>query len=101
VFYAVKNTKTPVAIAATSVGVNIIMSLLLMQFFSYMGLAMATAIAAVVNISLLLYFFNRKIGRIDWSSIVPTVSKIILASLLLSLFLIVAGRVVDLSDRVC
>jgi len=98
VFYAVKNTKTPVAIAATAVGVNIILSIILMQFFSYTGLAMATAIAAVVNISLLLYFFNRKIGRIDWSSIVPPVSKIVLASLLLSLFLIVAGRIANLSD---
>jgi len=98
IFYAVKNTKTPVVVAAIAVASNIILSLILMQFFSYMGLAMATAVAALVNISLLLYFFNRKIGKIDWSSLVPTVVKILLASLFMSLFLIVAGRAVNLFD---
>jgi putative peptidoglycan lipid II flippase len=98
VFYAVKNTKTPVAVAAAAVGVNIVLSIILMQFFSYAGLAMATAIAAVVNISLLLYFLNRKIGKIDWSSIVPTVGRIVVVSLLLSLFLVAASRAANLSD---
>jgi putative peptidoglycan lipid II flippase len=98
VFYAVKNTKTPVAIAAVAVSVNIIMSLILMRQFSYMGLAMATAIAAVVNISLLLYFLNRKIGKIDWSSILPAVGKMALVSLLFSLFLVVASRTAELSN---
>lgn len=48
-FFAAQDTKTPVIIASVSVAVNIAGSLILMQFFAHVGLAMATSLAGWVN----------------------------------------------------
>ncbi|NKB65041.1 MAG: murein biosynthesis integral membrane protein MurJ [Gammaproteobacteria bacterium] len=58
-FYARQNTKKPVQIGMVAVGVNILMSLVLVYPFKHVGLALATSIAAFCNAGLL-YFFLRK-----------------------------------------
>lgn len=52
--YARKDVKTPVRIAAFCMVINIILSLILMQFFYHVGLAMAGAITGFLNAGLLL-----------------------------------------------
>lgn len=52
-FYARQDMKTPVRIGVISVVVNIVASLVLVFQFRHVGLALATAIAAVVNAALL------------------------------------------------
>lgn len=57
VFYAYKNTKTPVAISFISVILNIILSFSLALYFGLgiYGLALSSSISAILNFSLLLY----------------------------------------------
>ena len=64
-FYAFKDTATPVKISFAAVGVNIILSLLLMKPLKFSGLALATSVAALVNFSLLYYHSGRKAPRPD------------------------------------
>ncbi len=64
-FYAFKDTATPVKISFAAVGVNIILSLLLMEPLKFSGLALATSVAALVNFSLLYYHSGRKAPRPD------------------------------------
>lgn len=52
-YYSRKDTKTPVRCAVTSVAVNIVLNLILMQFLAHVGLALATAIASWLNVALL------------------------------------------------
>lgn len=60
-FFARKDTKTPVRIGMIALGVNLVLNIILMQFLGHVGLALATAIAAWVNCSLL-YFTLKKQG---------------------------------------
>lgn len=64
-FYAFKDTTTPVKISFAAVGVNIILSLLLMKPLKFSGLALATSIAALMNFSLLYYYSGKKAPRPD------------------------------------
>ncbi len=60
VFYAFKDTATPVKISLAVVAVNIALSLLLMGPLKFAGLALATSLAAVVNFSLLYVYSHKK-----------------------------------------
>ena len=53
-FFARQDTKTPMKIAVVSVLVNVLMSLILVNYMQHAGLALAISIAAWVNASLLL-----------------------------------------------
>ena len=63
VFYAYKNTATPVKISAIAVAINVAVSLLLMGKLSFVGLALAPGIAALANFSMLAFRIIKKIGR--------------------------------------
>ena len=52
-FYSRKDTATPVKFALISVGVNVVLNVILMQFLFHVGLALATAIASWLNVTLL------------------------------------------------
>lgn len=81
-FYAQKNIKTPVIVAACCMVINIVLSLILMQFFYHVGLAMAGAITGFLNAGLLLYLLiKHDIYKpvLEWRYFII---KIILANLL-------------------
>lgn len=69
-YYSYKNTKTPVKISIIAIGTNIFLDYLLVTKYKYIGLALATVIAAGINFTLLLYFFNKKYFKIDMKKIV-------------------------------
>ena len=65
-FFARKDTTSPVVIAAISVVLNLILNLILMQYFAHVGLALATSIAAFANAGLLWVLLRRRTGfRLD------------------------------------
>jgi putative peptidoglycan lipid II flippase len=53
VYYAQKNIATPVRFAVIALVCNIILNLLLIRFLAHAGLALATSIASMVNVGLL------------------------------------------------
>jgi putative peptidoglycan lipid II flippase len=83
VFYALKDTKTPVIISAISVALNIILNLILMRPLGYMGLALATSIAGWVNMFLLLLMLNRRIGPFDFKDLSKSFLNIFISSLIM------------------
>ena len=54
-FFARENTKSPMIMAGITVFVNIVVSLLLFGRLGHVGIALATAVAAWVNVALLLF----------------------------------------------
>lgn len=66
VYFAAKDTKTPVIFAAISVIVNLICLVILVPFFKYFGLSLCTAISAMINAALLVWFSDKNL-RISWS----------------------------------
>lgn len=58
-YYARKDSKTPLKVAVICVALNLALNCLLVQHLKQGGIALATSIAAVVNVGLLLWFFKR------------------------------------------
>lgn len=52
-YFARKDTRTPVKYALVALVVNLALNLILMQYFAHVGLAMATAISAWLNVVML------------------------------------------------
>ncbi|NVL90583.1 MAG: murein biosynthesis integral membrane protein MurJ [Desulfobacterales bacterium] len=74
-FYAIQDTKTPVKIAVISLLVNIVLSISLMGPLRHGGLALATSIAAVVNLILLIQALKKRLGRIGVRDILGSILK--------------------------
>ena len=83
VYYALQDTKTPVKIACISVAANIVLSIVLMQFLAHGGLALATSLASMVNLALLLLVLKKRIGAMDLGSTAASVAKSALFSVLM------------------
>ncbi len=58
-FYARQDTKTPMRIGAISMGVNILLSLLLVVPLKHVGLALAISLSAFVNAGMLFFTLRR------------------------------------------
>ena len=87
VFYAYKDTKTPVKIAAVMVALNIVLNFVLMQFMAHRGLALATSITACVNYFLLMSLIKKKMPQISFSGILINIAKTLLICIFLYFFL--------------
>jgi putative peptidoglycan lipid II flippase len=68
-FYSMQDTRTPAIAAMAAVTVNLLLSLLLMEPLRHAGLALATALAAMLNGGLLVAVLHRRLGGIDWRSV--------------------------------
>lgn len=79
-FYSLKETKTPVKVATTSMLLNIILNVLLMYELEVAGLALATTISSYFNAFWLFVILRRKIGHIGATKIINAFLKILLAS---------------------
>lgn len=60
-FYALQDMKTPVAVAAATVAVNLVFSLLLIEPLAHGGLALANSIAATFNMVVLFCLLTKKV----------------------------------------
>ncbi|OGP32125.1 MAG: murein biosynthesis integral membrane protein MurJ [Deltaproteobacteria bacterium GWC2_42_11] len=84
-FYALKDTVTPVMIAAASLIFNVVMSLILMGPLLHGGLALATTLASVLNFALLFIVLRKRVGGVDAKEILSSVAKVTLASLIMGM----------------
>lgn len=87
VFYAFKDTKTPVKIAILMVTLNITLNFILMQFMAHRGLALSTSLTASVNYFLLLYLLKKKMPEISYSGLLSNIAKTILICIFLYILL--------------
>lgn len=94
-FYSMQDTKTPAWSAMAAVSANLILSLTLMDWLRHVGLALATALAAMLNGAILVAVLNRRLGGIDWGSVLRSAGRDLFALLPLVLACVwVAGAAV-------
>ena len=102
-FYALKDTKTPVKIGVYIVFINIALDLILIRYLAHSGLALATSVAAILNLIILLKVLQDKIGNIELKSQVPFLTKIIISSIFLGIICVLVNNyfssVLDLSNK--
>lgn len=93
-YFARENTKSPMWMAGITVLVNIVFSLLLFPFFGHVGIAIATSIAAWVNVVLLWYGLRGFVAleRENWRRLIGMViSSLVMALGLLGAKVLMAG----------
>ena len=86
-FFARQNTKTPVKIAAFSLVLNTSLNLLLIGPLAHVGLALATSIAAWVNVAMLYYYLRRDGHFVMDARLKSRIWRTIAATLLMGLAL--------------
>jgi putative peptidoglycan lipid II flippase len=79
-FYAIQDTKTPMINGALGVVVNVIFSVILINYMGLGGLTLSITIAAFVSCVLLIKDLRKKIGSVNGMEMVVTSSKILIAS---------------------
>jgi putative peptidoglycan lipid II flippase len=103
-FYSVKDTATPVKVAAIDFTVNLILSLVLMQWLGAAGLVLASTTAIIVQTVLLKRALTRRLPEMRFAPLWPSVGKILLATAGMSVVVeagwwavraAVAGRLAD------
>jgi putative peptidoglycan lipid II flippase len=82
-FYALKDTATPVRAAVLSFVVNIVLSVVLMHWFSTAGLAAASNLAVLAQAWFLQTRLTRRMGGLAFAPVVPSLGKIAMASALM------------------
>ena len=86
-FAALEDTKTPVKCSLIAIGSNIIFNLILVFPLDYVGLALSTALAAFVNLSLLIFFlYKKKIYSFSLQTLI-FIAKIAISGLIMAVFL--------------
>ncbi|MBA3295982.1 MAG: murein biosynthesis integral membrane protein MurJ, partial [Acidobacteria bacterium] len=84
-FYAMKDSRTPVTISLLAVATNLGLNLFLVRVLGYRGLALGTAIAAIMNGFMLLWVLRGRIHGFEGTRVLTTFMKITLASLLMGI----------------
>lgn len=80
-FFAAQDTHTPVRMGIVSLVINGVLNLLLIKSMAESGLALATAIASIIEFVLLMYYYQKKISALPIREIVGSFLKITAASL--------------------
>jgi len=79
-FFALRDTATPVRVAAIAMLVNIVACLALRSALGNAGIALANSIAATANAALLLILFRRRVGALHLRELAASLARIIVAS---------------------
>ena len=82
-FYSLKDTVSPVKVAVLAMITNIVLNLLLMGPLQHGGLALATSLSSLLNVTLLIFILRKKIGSIKGKTILISVIKLTLASIMM------------------
>ena len=102
-FYALKDTKTPVKIGIYIVIVNIALDMILIRYLAHSGLALATSVAAILNLIILLKVLQDKIGNIELKSQTSFLIKIIISSIFLGIICVLVNNyfssILDLNNK--
>lgn len=86
-FYALKDTRTPMINSVITVLVNVILAYYLKDILKLGGIALASSIAAYVSSILLFIKLNMKIKKINYRNTILVTIKVIFSSLIMGSFL--------------
>jgi putative peptidoglycan lipid II flippase len=92
-FYAVHDTRTPVAVGVGAMALNVLLSVLLIVPLQHAGLALANTLATLIETVLLIWLLARRLGGLEWEQLATTIVRAGAATLVMALPLAwVAGR---------
>ena len=90
-FFALQDTKTPLKVAGISILANIVLGVVLMKPLAHGGLALATSLASMMNLVLLLSALRTKLGALGWKNISLSVSRSMVCALIMGVAISMAA----------
>lgn len=82
-YYAIGDTATPVRIGMMTVGLNVVLNLTLIWPLGGQGLALSTAVCAMIQVCAVTWVFQKHIGRLHWSELRQTLLRVFIATSLM------------------
>lgn len=82
-FYAVGERKIPVQVGLVAVVLDIALNFSLIWPWAERGLAASTAISAAIQVALLAWMIQRRVGRLDWRRLCVTGARALSATLVM------------------
>lgn len=89
-FYAVGERRIPVILGLATVVVDLALNLSLVWPLAERGLAYSTAISATIQVVLLAWLIQKRVGRLDWRSLGFTCGKALVATAAMSAVCVIA-----------
>lgn len=74
-FYALQESRTPVAVSVATVLINVALNLALVRVMGYRGLALGTSLTALTNAGVLLVLLRRRLGGLEGARVATTLVK--------------------------
>jgi putative peptidoglycan lipid II flippase len=84
-FYALGESRTPVAVTVSTVLMNVVFNIALVRYVGYLGLATGTSLAAILNASVLVLLLSRRLGGLEGRRLLGVVLRVSAATLVMSL----------------
>lgn len=91
-FFALKDTRTPMVLATVSILANIGLGVVLMKPLAHAGLALATSLASVLNLALLVFALRKKLGSLGWRGIAQSALKTLVSAAVMGTAVWVAAQ---------
>ena len=98
-FYAYKDIRAPVIVSLCGVFLNIILNYIFILrnlYFDPRAVVFSTVLTVTLNSTVLLFLLRQKVGRIGMLSIVPSASKIIIASIVMGFVCWITHGVIEI-----
>ena len=92
-FFALQDARTPVRIAIISIIANIFLGVILMKPLAHGGLALATSLASMLNLVLLMHALRARLGSLGWKNIVQSAGKALFSSLVMGMGVWASARI--------
>lgn len=96
-FYALHDTKTPLVIGAITTGIMAVLGGLFVLFFKFGigSIAIAYSIGGIMNLFLLMYFLDKKLGGFSKKTLALSIGKIFLATIFTGFALYIPIKLLD------
>ncbi len=99
-FFALQDARTPVRIAIISIFANILLGVILMKPLAHGGLALATSLASMLNLGLLMLALRTRLGSLGWINIAQSAGKAFVSSLVMGIVVWATARIfIPLENR--
>ncbi|MFQ5449940.1 MAG: murein biosynthesis integral membrane protein MurJ [Nitrospinaceae bacterium] len=86
-FYSLQDTKTPAKIGVYSMLLNIVLNLILIGPMKHGGLALATSLASLFNVTMLIHCLRKRLGRMGGRKILISSLRLTLSAGLMGVFI--------------
>lgn len=91
-FYALDDSRTPVRVAMAMVALDLTLGLTLIWPMAESGLALSTALSAMMQLFLLIWIFTKKYAALGWKVLLATTLRTLFASALMAAVCLVLLR---------